>query len=333
MRHLSSIVLALFALGALTKLSAQQQEPFRVEVDVSLVTLDVMVSDSAGRPVTTLEREDFEILEDGVPQVIRSFAPVDSPYSVLVLFDCSDSTEPNWPFLVESMNRFLARLRPQDNISVAQFGGGYKLLLDWKARGTGGMEIPVDPQDATCNRTDFYGAITKALASLRKNTGRRGAIILTDGDHNGIPLERFDGSPNAGRKVDFDRDGDFQKVVRAVRSSDTVLYFVAVNTDLNPSGLAGSRGRFNPEAIYDMLQVRSRLEQLAEVSGGRVSYPKAPGDVVPMFEQIGRDLGTSYGLGYSSSNDTKPGTYRKIEVRLRNKALQVRQSREGYQAQ
>jgi Ca-activated chloride channel family protein len=333
MRHLSSIVLALFALGGLMAPGAQQQEPFRVEVDVSLITLDVMVSDSTGRPVTTLEREDFEVLEDGVPQVIGSFAPVDSPYSVLVLFDCSDSTEPNWRFLAESMSRFFARLRPQDNISVAQFGGGYKLLLDWKPRGTGGMDIRVDSQDYTCNRTDFYGAVNKALTSLRKNTGRRGAIILTDGDHNGIPLERIDGSPSGGRKVDFERDPDFQKLLRTVRSSDSVLYFVAVNTDLNPSGLPGSRGRFNPEVIYDMLQVRSRLEQLAEVSGGRVSYPKEPGDVVPMFEQIGRDLGTSYGLGYSSSNKTKEAGYRKIEVRLRDKSLQVRQSRAGYQTQ
>jgi VWFA-related protein len=228
------------------------------------------------------------------------------------------------------MNRFAARLRPQDNISLAQFGGSYKTLLGWRSRGNGSIDVPFQPNDRSCNNTDFYGAIADALVELRRPMGRKGAVVLTDGVHNGIPVSK---NPVGiyNRRVDADDDSGFQKVLRAVRGSDAVLYFVAVNTDLNPAGVGGG-GRFDPEELYDMLQVRSRMEQLALVSGGRMTYPKEPADVVPLFEQIGRELGTSYGLGYEPPNPKKDGTYRKIEVRVSDKNLRVQQSRVGYEA-
>jgi VWFA-related protein len=325
------LLLAFVLTAVVVVVAAAAQEPFVLKVDVSLVTIDVVVTDAAGRAVTTLTKDDFSIYEDGRPQEIRHFAPVDSPYSVLLLFDCSTSTQPHWPFLVESMNRFTARLRPQDNVSVAQFGGSFKTLLDWKSRGTGGLDVPIQSNDRSCNNTKFYEAINQALVELRKPVGRKGAVVLTDGVHNGIPTQRSNAS-GVDRRVDAEDDPGFQRVLRAVKASDAVLYFVAVNTDLNPAGGASSAGRYNPEEIYDMLQVRSRMELLAETSGGRMAYPREPSDVVPLFEQIGRELGTSYGLGYEPPSTRKDGTYRKVEVRVRDKNLHVHQSRVGYEA-
>src|SRR4029453_1034180 len=272
-------------------LALSAQEPFTVKVDVALVTVDVVVSDAAGRAVTNLTKDDFEVYEDGKLQEIRSFEPVDSPYGVLVLLDCSTSTQPLWPFLVEATNRFTARLGPQDSVSIAQFGGSYKTLLDWRPRGSGGMTVEIQSDDRSCNNTDFYGAVSQALVELRKTFGRKGAVILTDGVHNNIPLQRAGSSGGAPRRVDAADDGPFQKVLRQVKASDVVLYFVAVNTDLNPAGLANSRGKFNPDDLYNTMQVRARMELLAEVSGGKVVFPREPGDGIPLFEQIGRDRG------------------------------------------
>jgi Ca-activated chloride channel family protein len=331
MRKFGLLLLMISAVGVLA-LPAQEQEPFTVKVDVALVTVDVVVSDAAGRPVTTLTKDDFEIYEDGKLQDIRSFEPVDSPYGVLLLFDCSTSTQPLWPFLKESMGRFTARLRPQDTVSVAQFGGTYKTLLDWRPRGNGVMDIQIQSDDRSCSNTRFYEAISEALAELRKTFGRKGAVVLTDGVHNGIPIQRTGSNGGVPRRVNAEDDSGFQKVLRQVKASDAVLYFVAVNTDLNPAGLTSSRGKFNPDEIYDSMQVRSRMELLAEVSGGKIVYPKQPGDVVPLFEQIGRELGTSYGLGYPLPDSRSDAAYRKIEVRVRDKTLHVHQSRIGYEA-
>ncbi len=66
--------LASSAVAALTiaAAAAPQQQPrdTRFKAAASAITVDVVVRDQRGRPVTDLERADFQLLEDGVPQSI-----------------------------------------------------------------------------------------------------------------------------------------------------------------------------------------------------------------------------------------------------------------------
>src|SRR5439155_10512628 len=78
--------------------------------------------------------------------------------------------------------------------------------------------------------------------------------------------------------------------------------------------------------------VRSRMEDLAEVSGGHIVYPKRLEDIVPLYQQIGRDVGNSYTLGYVSSQPEKDGSFRRIEVRATDQHFRLTQSRNGYYA-
>ena len=66
--------------------------------------------------------------------------------------------------------------------------------------------------------------------------------------------------------------------------------------------------------------------------GGRVIFPKTIEDIIPLYEQIGRELGTSYSLGYLSSDSRTDGSFRRIEVRVRDGGLRTFQSRMGYYA-
>jgi len=60
------------ATGSAYPAEGQGQRPV-ARVQVRLVPVDVIVTDAAGRPVTDLKEEDFQILEDGKPQEIRHF--------------------------------------------------------------------------------------------------------------------------------------------------------------------------------------------------------------------------------------------------------------------
>src|SRR5262245_29594413 len=60
-------------------LLAQQQTPPVFRSGVEAVQMDVVVIDKDGKPVTGLTKEDFEIFEQGVPQEITVFAPVNTP--------------------------------------------------------------------------------------------------------------------------------------------------------------------------------------------------------------------------------------------------------------
>ena len=118
-----------------------------------------------------------------------------------------------------------------------------------------------------------------------------------------------------------------------------MFYFVAINTDLNPDEIgrpgpqvrAGS-GTYNPELIYNMQQARSRMEQIANVTGGHVAFPKKPADVAVLYEEVAREFGTNYGLWYSPMNNGSADNSkeRKIEVRVSTAGLTVKQNRESY---
>jgi VWFA-related protein len=73
-------VLASRVAGDQARSPGQEQEPpptFPAEVEQ--VTVDVVVVDRAGRPVTSLKSEDLEVYEDGVRQTIVSFDAVEVP--------------------------------------------------------------------------------------------------------------------------------------------------------------------------------------------------------------------------------------------------------------
>jgi Ca-activated chloride channel family protein len=53
------------------------QAPLIERIDVSVVNVDVTVTDRAGHPVRGLTRDDFEIFEDGAPQPITNFYVVE----------------------------------------------------------------------------------------------------------------------------------------------------------------------------------------------------------------------------------------------------------------
>ena len=78
-RWIGVLITSLFVLASATSFSAQQQGPGGavIRINVNLVQVDAVVTDSKGKPVTDLKAEDFEVLQDGKPQTITSFQFVD----------------------------------------------------------------------------------------------------------------------------------------------------------------------------------------------------------------------------------------------------------------
>jgi VWFA-related protein len=54
-------------------LTAQQPDVIQFETSASLVVINVTVKDKAGKPIPTLKKEDFRVLEDGKPQTLTVF--------------------------------------------------------------------------------------------------------------------------------------------------------------------------------------------------------------------------------------------------------------------
>lgn len=293
---------------------------FAIRMDLALVSLDVAVSDSDGRPVTNLTRDDFLIFDDGQPQNLHTFGSADSPYDLVLLFDCSESTVREWPLLNEATEGFSKYRKPQDRTLTAAFGGRVQIIRNWNSRRQNKLD-----RDWICSGTKFYEALNWAIQRMNGVRGRRGVVMLTDGVDSQIPkrMVNIDGL-RVSKFEDSTTDRNFQKALRLVGKSRIPFYFVAVGTDRNPSfEIPAETADID---MANMYQARSRMEQLAEASGGGVVFPIKPEDVIPMYEQIVRKLGTSYTLGYVAPNPTVDGKRHRIKVRLKDQNLKLKQS-------
>jgi VWFA-related protein len=140
--------------------------------------------------------------------------------------------------------------------------------------------------------TDFYGAVRWAAGYIRGEKGRKGVIVFSDGEQ----------SRGSGETL--------KSALDRVRQVNVPFYFIGYNA--SPGSTA-------------------EMKQLAEASGGRAFFPKVAGDLVGIYEQIGKDLGRAYSIGYVPRKDPD-GKFRQIEVRTLDVRLRVSQSRDGYYA-
>jgi VWFA-related protein len=325
-------------------LSAQVTPVYQVVIDADPVELDVAVTDR-GKATANLSREDFIVLEDGEPQTIRNFDTVGIPYSILVLVDRSERDgKTQWPrFILSSVDLFLKNLRGPDRLAVAGFDDRVAVLIDWRPSRNGIVQkvmIRKSSQDTKFfEAMDWayeemgYLATTGTPNSPRPVNGRRGVLVFTDGRDRAMYPEysHVNGKdiPDPGYQVPAAVDGRFRKTRQMLEQGKIPFYFVAIDTDKQLS--ENSPLLKLPGWMKFLQEVRTRIEQLAAASGGRVAYPKQMQDLLPFYTQIQRDLGSGYHISY---NPQRPGdgTVRRIEVRLRNSDLQVYQSRESYYA-
>ena len=288
--------LALILLIGVASVSAQDS-PFTLKVDVSVVSVDVAVFDKSGSPVTGLGRQDFEIYEDGVRQEIRTFASSDSPYNILLVIDRSGSMTRAFDFLLEAVNRFISNLRKQDQFALAAFDLNVDRLVAWRSVRTGSNKTV---RLGTGGDTDFYKALDWAARELRKVGGRKAALFFTDGE------DRLMFS-------NYENEKALEKTLQIVRQTNSPFHFIGL--DAAPDRGGGIN-----------------LTRIAKETGGQVHFPTRMEQIVPIYDQISRELGMSYTLGYVSNRTVQDGSYRKIQVLIPNGDYRISQSRTGYSA-
>jgi Ca-activated chloride channel family protein len=330
------LLIAIFVSG--TWLSAQQPD-YTLKVDVPFVFVDVIVRDSGANAINNLSQNAFELYENGVRQDIRSFTPVSVPYNILLLFDRSGSTQDKWLLMQRAVAGFIANLRQQDRIAIETFDSDVDKLLNWtNDREKALLALPELIHPQRIGGTDFYGAMEQTLRhEFTKSKARRALVVMTDGRDTSLYKELA----LHNRVLEPDDDRRYQRALRLARTQRIPIYVIAFNTDKNlePNTLGADEylrlqkifpGTSMPQRY--LTGVRSRMEELAEVSAGRILYPERLDDIIPLYRQISRELGTSYTLGYVSSNAEKDGSYRRIEVHAHDSRLNLTQSRDGYYA-
>ena len=294
--------------------SQDDQSMETLKVDVNVVQLFFNVKDKKGGLIPNLNKDDFEIYEDGKPQTIKYFkAESDLPLTLGILIDASGSQQHVLQIEKEVGGQFLQEiLRPKDEAFVLSFDVNVDLLQDFTNSvsrlkdalnsakintGVGGSIMMPGPVPTNPRGTLLYDAIYLAAHDqLAHEVGRKAMIILTDGEDQGSQLRIKD-------------------AIEAAQKSDSIVYVLLIAD-------RGTWGGFG----------EGEMKKLSNETGGRVidvgnKFEK----LKAAFDQIAMELRSQYNAGYTPTNKERDGTFRKIEIKAKQKDYKI-QSRSGYYA-
>jgi Ca-activated chloride channel family protein len=285
------------ALATTAFISVHAQRPIdvreRFRTESELVTIPVTVRDSAGRLVTSLERADFIVEEDGATQPITQFERERVPVSLALAVDTSDSMRGDRivgarGVLATFLDKLLA---PEDEAALLSFNHETRMLAGWTQQRASLREKLdlIRPSGSTA----IYDAVAAALPLFESRSLPRAALLIVS-----------DGADTAS---DITIATLKQQLVR----SDVMLYAIAIDA---PTGRTSTR--VNPYT----------LNELTNQGGGYVELITSDAELGPATERIAEELNHQYMIGYTP---TTPGggKYRSIRVRVKNTEYRVRSRR------
>ncbi len=291
---------AVVALIAVTTLLAQQPRQPNFQTEVKLVRLLVNVKNAAGELVGTIDKEEFTVFDNGVPQQIANFERYTTkPISVALVVDTSGSTAKDWQYEVKSIRKFLNALfregNESDTASLFTFNYDVTMQHDF-TRNAPRLEDRlrgIKPEGGT----SLYDAIFHASQQLQRRDGRRVIVLVTDGGNT------------TGVRA-------YKDAKEAAQRADVVMYPIVVVPIDNDAG----RNTGGEHA----------LQTLAGDTGGRWFDPTIGDQLDKTFTEILRDLRAQYMLGYYPKNlPADAPRFHPVRVEIARKDLRA-QTRTGY---
>ena len=289
-------------LASLPLLPLRAQEPSRdnrpLKSGIEVISVAATVRDSEGRLVTGLDRDIFDVFEDGERQTVSQFTSERVPIGLGVLLDTSDSMYgKRIQNARTAVNRFLFELLdPADEFFILAFNHEPHLITTW----TNSPDVVRTALEGVrpSGGTAAYDAVLASLPLIGRRNRERAAILLIS-----------DGADTASSAT-------LRDVRSALIRSDAFAYAIAID----PPDTRAINTRVNPTA----------LREITDDSGGRTEVVRNLEDLVTATAKIAEELNHQYVLGYTSSRGAD-GQFHSIRVRVRGSEYRVR-ARNGYVA-
>jgi VWFA-related protein len=299
-----------------------------VRVETNLVNTLFTAIDKEHHFITSLRASDIQIFENDSPQVISLFErETDRPLSLAIMVDTSESQRGVLASEKTAATAFVdSVIRPdQDRAAVVSFTGVPKIEqqstndLTKLHQGIDRVKIELSPENERrlangddplpkdqdpSGYTGIWDAMWMSIQDLLSKTPegtRRAIVLLSDGDDTSSTIKKQD-------VIDF-----------AVRS-DVVIYSIGIRDAGFPDGKLDS----------------GSLKKVSDRTGGRAFFPTQSSELQSAFAQIDQELRSQYLVGYSPTNKTRDGSYRRLRIEIINPELRKNKPqllyRQGYYA-
>jgi len=365
----------LVALAVIPGFAEAQKAPdsaATVAVDVGVVTMPVTVRDKHGQIVRDLTKDDFILQGDGRPQTITYFSQdANLPLTLGVLVDTSWGQRDVLDQERNASRSFLDQMLVQekDKAFLIHFDREVELLQDLTSHHeklesaldllkTADRERDSDDSDSRsgsgsgsghehghAHGTQFYDAVyLSSNELLKKQTGRKAVIILSDG-------------------VDRGSKSTLESAIESAQRANTMfycIYFAGHREERGEHGGGGMgrgggwpgggwpgggggypgggggypgggrRGGQRPEE-EPRVDGKKILQRISKETGGRFFEASKKESVGEIYTSIAEELRAQYSLGYTPDKEGSAEGYHHVQLQVKRKDMTV-QTREGYYA-
>ena len=268
---------------------------YSITVSVPLVNLDVLVTTKDGQ-IIPLKKENFKILEDGVPQQIASFNQSEAPITAVLLIEYAST---NISYMYDALNAsytFASGLKKDDWVAVVSYDMNPKILVDFtqdKRAIMGALNMLRIPGFSERN---LFDALFDTIDRCDRIQGKKYIILVSSG------------------RDTFSRVTLDQTIKKLKSTKDVTIYAVSIGWQWREQMEA--RGRAGPITQIDWVQADNQLNTFAHLTGGRAYFPRFQGELTELFHDIAADIRNQYSISYHPTNAKLDGTYRKLKVEL-----------------
>jgi VWFA-related protein len=277
---------------------------YSLKVNVPLVNVDILVTSKDGQFIPGLKKDNFRVLEDGVPQQVSNFTVSQAPITAVLLVEFAST---NYIFMIQALQAsyaFANTLKKDDWVAVTYFDMQPHILVDFTQdkRAVYGalnqLRIP------GFSETNIFDAVYDTLDRLDRVEGKKYIILVTTG------VDTFS-------KLTLD------KIMKKIKDTKDVTIFpisigfiVREYCETHPGYCRNAHGMGIPVGQMDYLQGDNEMRTFAAMTGGRAYFPRFEGELPELFGDISNDIRNQYSISYHPTNAKLDGTYRKLKVQV-----------------
>lgn len=264
------------------------------EVNIVQIVVPVAVIDQKGNYVTGLKKEDFVLLEDGIPQKIDYFNKSGrTKFNLVLLVDISSSMKNKIGKVKEAARLFLEELLTKEDRAIIVFFN-HDVFEDTDFTNDIDELFNSISVAFPFGATALYDAIAYCIKLLKSVTGRNIIILFSDGEDNSSYIDPY-------------------TLIKNAEKSNSVIYSIGKKLD-----------------NYEDNQYQDLLNKISTSSGGMTFFFEKVEDIEYVYRKIRQDIRAKYIIQFSPKDDKARKRFRKISIKLKDRKRYTIRTIKGY---
>ena len=259
------------------------------KIDATLVNVDVLVTDEDGRVLSGLKRENFRVLDNGVPRQIVDFGPTTTPITVVMLMEYSAASYSYFAAKAADWGTgFLSHLEPRDWIALVTFDMNSKVKVDFTHSQPEVRDAIASLGFPQFREVNLHDALMDTLDKLDPVRGKKAILLLATG------LNSF----SAATQDD---------VGKRLKQTDATIFCI---------GLAESEYIRYGGSSLSYLQGKNAMTAFSKQTGGLALFPRFEGELPEVFRSVVGFLRNEYSLSFRPPLESRDGRYHSLKVEI-----------------